>query len=135
MNDGYLKFNQLGRVEYKIHVADFSNIEGNDNLFPVPPNYTTDNEYALIDGNVVKVGAPPTQFHEWSGTEYILDTVKMAESFREQRAIMLSASDWTQLPDVDTAIRELWRDYRQALRDLTSQPGFPEDTIWPIPPV
>jgi hypothetical protein len=54
-------------------------------------------------------------------------------SIREQRNAMLIASDWTQLPDapVDAAA---WADYRQALRDVTAQPGFPDAVIWPAAP-
>jgi hypothetical protein len=42
----------------------------------------------------------------------------------------LQASDWTQLEDsqVDKAI---WAEYRQKLRDLTAQAGFPSKIEWP----
>lgn len=48
-----------------------------------------------------------------------------------RRANLLQSSDWTQLPDVPLATRESWATYRQALRDITSQPGYPTDIIWP----
>ncbi len=51
-----------------------------------------------------------------------------------QRNALLSASDWTQMPDVPTATAESWRAYRQALRDLTDQPGFPGKITWPTAP-
>ena len=47
------------------------------------------------------------------------------------RAQLLAASDWTQLPDVD---KPEWREYRQQLRDLTKQDGFPDRVVWPKPP-
>lgn len=52
---------------------------------------------------------------------------------REQRNKLLSKSDWTQLPDapVDQAA---WAGYRQELRDLTEQVGFPTEVIWPTAP-
>lgn len=52
---------------------------------------------------------------------------------REQRDNLLVASDWTQVADapVDQAA---WAVYRQALRDVPSQEGFPVDITWPTKP-
>jgi len=52
---------------------------------------------------------------------------------RAQRNARLSASDWTQLPDVPLATKEAWAAYRQALRDVTLQPD-PFAIIWPVSP-
>ena len=43
------------------------------------------------------------------------------EAARELRNERLADSDWTQLPDspLSTSDRELWRSYRQQLRDIT----------------
>jgi len=56
-----------------------------------------------------------------------------ADEVRTQRDALLADSDWTQVPDapVDQAA---WATYRQALRDLTEQTGFPEDVTWPTKP-
>lgn len=52
---------------------------------------------------------------------------------RLQRNVLLSESDWTQVADapVDKAA---WAIYRQALRDIPSQVGFPLDVVWPEKP-
>ena len=50
------------------------------------------------------------------------------------RNSLLLASDWTQLPDVTLANRAEWVTYRQALRDITDQPGFPNNIVWPVSP-
>ena len=57
----------------------------------------------------------------------------MSQSIRSQRNALLSESDWTQVPDapVDQAA---WKTYRQALRDITSQQGFPHEVTWPTKP-
>lgn len=54
-------------------------------------------------------------------------------SMRSRRNSHLTDSDWTQLPDasVDTAA---WATYRQALRDLPTQEGFPLNITWPTKP-
>lgn len=43
---------------------------------------------------------------------------------REYRNQLLTASDWTQLPDAPVD-REAWAAYRQALRDLTNHVNWP----------
>lgn len=52
----------------------------------------------------------------------------------ERRAIELKSSDWTQLFDVPQATKDLWAPYRQALRDITAQTGYPNEITWPTPP-
>jgi len=53
---------------------------------------------------------------------------------RGQRDVLLQASDWSQLPDVPQSIRDKWTPYRQALRDIPSQSGFPFNVTWPTSP-
>ena len=57
-----------------------------------------------------------------------------AEAVRADRNDRLAASDWTQVADapVDKAA---WATYRQALRDITTQQGFPWSVTWPAEPV
>ena len=57
-----------------------------------------------------------------------------AEAVRAERDRLLAASDWTQLPDVPEAIRAVWAAYRQALRDIPQQEGFPHSVVWPSKP-
>lgn len=57
-----------------------------------------------------------------------------AEQVREARNGVLRTTDWTQAADVAQTTRESWAPYRQALRDIPQQDGFPENVIWPTPP-
>jgi hypothetical protein len=63
-----------------------------------------------------------------------IDEAAVARDARAERARRLQACDWTQLPDVPAGTREAWAKYRQALRDVTGQPGFPHAINWPTPP-
>jgi hypothetical protein len=58
---------------------------------------------------------------------------QLASEIRAERNRLLAASDWTQVADapVDQAA---WATYRQALRDITAQLGFPEQINWPEAP-
>jgi hypothetical protein len=55
---------------------------------------------------------------------------------RNQRDDLLYSSDWTQAADAPLTGNEItrWRVYRQALRDVTLQIGFPEAVEWPVMP-
>ncbi len=56
------------------------------------------------------------------------------DQVRSRRNTLLSACDWTQLPDAPEAGRATWATYRQALRDVTAQAGFPGAVEWPEQP-
>jgi hypothetical protein len=61
-----------------------------------------------------------------------LDTAQ-AKAIRQQRTEKLKDSDWTQIAD-STADKTAWATYRQALRDITAQAGFPWTITWPETP-
>jgi hypothetical protein len=56
-----------------------------------------------------------------------------AEGAVAQRNALLANSDWTQLADVPLSAEKKaqWATYRQALRDITDQSGFPDQINWP----
>jgi len=56
-----------------------------------------------------------------------------ANSIRSQRNQLLSETDYLALSDV-TLTAEMAA-YRQSLRDITNQLGFPETVEWPVKPV
>lgn len=55
-----------------------------------------------------------------------------------KRNQLLLESDWTDTSPAQTRFsdtaKSLWAIYRQELRDITSQQGFPWDPIWPTKP-
>mgnify|MGYP000226306814 CR=1 FL=1 len=53
---------------------------------------------------------------------------------RNQRNQLLKDSDWTQVADAPVD-KTAWAIYRQALRDITSQEGFPFNVVFPNPPL
>lgn len=53
-------------------------------------------------------------------------------NIRSMRDNLLSQTDWMALSD--NTLTQPWADYRQALRDVTSQAGFPYSVVWPTPP-
>jgi len=55
---------------------------------------------------------------------------------RRQRDGLIASCDWTQIPDapLTAAQRAAWVTYRQALRDVPAQVGFPDTIDWPKNP-
>jgi len=58
---------------------------------------------------------------------------EQATSVRSTRGEKLSASDWTQVADAPVN-KTTWATYRQALRNVPAQAGFPWTIIWPDAP-
>lgn len=64
------------------------------------------------------------------------DTLRRADEARAERNRRLLACDWTALTDapLSDVQKAEWAAYRQALRDVTGQPGFPDAILWPVAP-
>ncbi len=103
-----------------------------------------DKFYRKQDGRIAALPADGSQDHlikpEWQQitetelAEQLKPTAEqVAEDVRGQRDSLLTASDWTQLPD-STADTAAWAAYRQALRDVPQQAVFPESIEWPVAP-
>ena len=59
-----------------------------------------------------------------------------AKEARAERDRLLTESDWVTIRATDTGdpVPTEWLDYRQSLRDITEQTGFPEEIEWPTKP-
>lgn len=96
----------------------------------------------MIDGNhtvVVEPGHPlwdefvassPEPYAPPAPEVIAEETARRVRAERDQR---LAASDWTQLADASVS-RTDWAAYRQALRNVPEQDGFPLSVDWPTPP-
>jgi hypothetical protein len=59
-------------------------------------------------------------------------TAAKAAEVRAERNAKLSVTDWRFRSDMNPS--QAWKDYCQALRDITAQAGFPWDVQWPDMP-
>ena len=57
---------------------------------------------------------------------------RAAVAVREERDALLAATDW--MGNSDVTMSSAWTTYRQALRDITKQEGFPYSVTWPTEP-
>ena len=109
---------------------------GLDPIQETPAPTTTRYQTAYKDG--VEQDAQGRWLWKWSISEMDDDAkaakdAEQAKAVRADRDRRLAECDWTQVADsqVDKAV---WSTYRQALRDVPAQAGFPYDITWPEKP-
>lgn len=61
------------------------------------------------------------------------NAVMKGQNMRATRNELLTQCDWTQLAD-SPVDKTAWATYRQSLRDLPTQTGFPDNITWPTKP-
>lgn len=108
------------------------------NVYPVTPTPRPDIDHTKnvteaapqqIDGVWTQVW----QMTDATAAEITERTDAQAANIRSERNERLAACDWTQLADAPVDGAE-WAEYRQALRDVTKQAGFPWSVAWPESP-
>ena len=103
----------------------------------------------LIPAGCVQT-APPTitdsQLAKWDGSGWVVENIPVVEPDPEPEPIapevlargkrdgLLITSDWTQVDD-SPVDKSAWATYRQLLRDVPTQAGFPNTISWPTEPV
>lgn len=129
----HLKAN--GGPTYDTLTAEVAELLGVDVLLEGPTPTAGIYEYVYRDG-AEEIGG------EWF-TKYSVGQLdeegiaakdaEQAKAVRTDRNTRLSGCDWTQLADAKVDSLE-WANYRQALRDVPTQTGFPHEVEWPTSP-
>jgi len=80
-------------------------------------------------------GVTHTKAEQEAAYQEQLDAVA-AKAVRDQRGKLLAECDWVVVfhTEKGTNIPMEWEAYRQALRDVTAQEGFPHEVTWPTKP-
>lgn len=99
-----------------------------DDLFS---NYVENGVIKKIPPNPYKYGK-----FDYSTKNWVIDTEAATTEVLNKRNQLLTESDWISYRayETNTPIPQVWLDYRQALRDITLQVGYPLDVVWPTPP-
>lgn len=107
-----------------------------------------DESNMLIPAGCVETAPPSTtdtQLARWDGTAWAVEDIPQPEQETEQEPLdpaevargerdgLLTSSDWTQVADAPVD-QSAWATYRQALRDVPAQAGFPDTVTWPTKP-
>jgi len=91
-------------------------------------------EYDNLSSKVVDGDFEQDIVGNWS-LPYVVEQQPLeqaARNIRSRRDGLLQETDWMAMSDV--TMSPAWADYRQALRDITAQEGFPYEVIWPTKP-
>lgn len=100
--------------------------------------------FAVVENGVLDLGPKPTKYavYDYDAKKWVdarsqdeIDS-ENALAARLRRNGLLSLTDWTQVSDnpLSDEAQVAWQAYRSELRDLTDQPGFPNDIVWPVDP-
>jgi hypothetical protein len=133
----YTKFAQTDLLS--MYSGTEANLDGNE---LVRISETDEPSFDNKTQKIVKNSAPTLINNVWtlgwavqtlSQADQDSQNESQAKSVRQIRGEKLKDCDWTQVADapVDKAV---WATYRQALRDVTTQSGFPWTVTWPDAP-
>ena len=133
-----LKLSSLEQDPYEylinlISTIDLSSITGDKNY------YYNNSSFLLTE-----FPSKPAVYYTWDWNSYSwIDARTEKQKYADaaaaslpKRLQLLLDSDWTQLPNgpLTTAQQQAWATYRQDLRDITAQAGYPFEITWPTPP-
>jgi hypothetical protein len=108
---------------------------GDQLLLPIESNGAT--QYVengqLVDMPVKPIGA---YLFNYATKTWVAQTDSQVQSVASQRNKLLYESDWTQIPNnpLTTEQQATWATYRQELRDVPQQSGYPYNVVWPVAP-
>lgn len=112
---------------------DFSNTANEQNYY-----------YNTSTASLVEFPTKPAPYYTWNWNSYSwIDARTEEQKYADaaaaalpKRLQLLLDSDWTQLPNgpLTPVQQQAWATYRQDLRDITTQAGYPFEITWPTPP-
>jgi hypothetical protein len=96
--------------------------------------------YYIANSEPVEISEKPSAYSEFNFTtkQWELNLELAKEEVLPKRRQLLAASDWTDTLSAKTRLGEQlynqWQAYRQQLRDITAQSGYPTNVVWPTQP-
>lgn len=97
-----------------------------------------DSAYYITNGEAVDIPPKTSPYAEFDFTtkQWVLVENLATSDVLSKRQKLLYASDWTQIPNgpLTTEQQAAWATYRQELRDIPEQSGYPFNVIFPTPP-
>jgi hypothetical protein len=90
------------------------------------PNY-----HATSEGNIPFTEEEELQWATEQASWAASADTRKATEVRLERNAKLASTDWTQTVDTPQSTKDKYAPYRQALRDVPAQSGFPNTVVWP----
>ena len=127
MTDIATALNELGITEWVLRGEPTTEAEFNEMFRKVTGS--DDNGSAIESSNPSDFGVTWKQASD-KKTELV--NAKPMADLRAERDRRLAETDW--MANSDVTMSDEWKAYRQALRDLPQQSGFPNDVTFPTKP-
>jgi hypothetical protein len=121
---------EFGRVRVTLY-ANETPVEREDGTHFIYDKYSADTTDRPALGQYIS-----GNLDAWIAAYSEAEVELVASAARRARDALLAETDWTQVSDVPSteAERQAWLLYRQALRDVPQQEGFPYTVMWPDKP-
>ncbi len=110
-----------------------------ENLSSFLKSYYKNNEFKELPEKPSNYHIWNLETEQWQEPENYQQLLfnEAASKVKRERQRLLTATDWTDTVSASTRLENYneWQSYRQALRDITTQEGYPFNVIWPTQPV
>jgi hypothetical protein len=137
MNVYYVKYSLATGQIFNSGNTQATAIEGRDGYMIV--DGPVDNTLFKVENQQIVALPPspgPDYVFNFTTNQWEIDTPRVTGQVLQQRNDLLYASDWTQIPNnpLTPEQQTAWATYRQELRDIPEQSGYPYNVIWPVAP-
>jgi len=101
----------------------------------ITKDYVNWSDFYVYNNTLISIPEKPNQYSVFNYTtkQWEVDSAQLILLIKRKRNSLLLSSDWTQLPNnpLSLEVQTLWATYRQQLRDITLQSGYPTNVVWP----
>lgn len=97
-----------------------------------------DVSYYIENDSAVQIPPQPSQYSifDFTTKQWVLNPDLASSDVLTARNKLLFSTDWTQIPNnpLTSEMQAEWAAYRQELRDIPQQSGYPYNVVWPVAP-
>jgi hypothetical protein len=94
--------------------------------------------YYIKNDTAVEIPPQPSQYStfDFPTKQWVLTPDLAIADVLTARNKLLFSTDWTQIPNnpLTSEMQAEWATYRQQLRDIPQQSGYPYNVVWPVAP-
>lgn len=133
-------YNQLGKILRVVDTAeDFLIAQKQEGEFILFGTANDATQYIDVETTEIRdIPSKPNDYSEfnWRTKQWEDNVDILKKQINLRRSNLLQTSDWTDTVSAQTRLTnyEEWQTYRQALRDITKQEGYPLNIVWPSQP-
>lgn len=134
-------YNALGQILRQLTVSsELAVAQKAENEFILFGSANDEIQYINVEtGEILDKPIKPDEYSEfnWQTKQWEGNAQIAKDNVLRKRQQLLATTDWTDTVSASTRLENYnaWQFYRQQLRDITTQEGYPFSVIWPSQPV